>query len=142
MDPNIQCSDSILGEQLLQRAGLGHLEQQMVRTVCQNDLIDMDRLSNTLRDQFGTIHERETNRGKGKGKYEFKPWLQRTGHMTEAGDDTSNDDSSEAGYNNAESYQDSYANCQEDDETYGDDDAAWEEDQRQREIQEEEVVVW
>ena len=67
MDPSIQCSDAILGEQLLQHAGLGHLEQQMVRTVCQNDLSDMDRLANTLRDQFGTLHERETNRRKGKG---------------------------------------------------------------------------
>ena len=32
-------------------------------------------------------------------------------------------------------------NHQEDDETYGDDDAAWEDDQREREI-EEEVVIW
>ena len=35
--------------------------------MCQNDLSDMDRLSNTPRDQFGTLHERETNRRKGKG---------------------------------------------------------------------------
>ena len=141
MDPSIQCSDAILGEQLLQHAGLGHLEQQMVRTVCQNDLSDMDRLANTLRDQFGTLHERETNRGKGKGKYEYKPWSQRTGYMTDFADDNSLEDSSQAGYNNVETYQDSYANHQEDDETYGDDDAAWEDDQREREI-EEEVVIW
>ena len=113
----------------------------MVRTVCQNDLSDMDRLANTLRDQFGTLHERETNRGKGKGKYEYKPWSQRTGYMTDFADDNSLEDSSQAGYNNVETYQDSYANHQEDDETYGDDDAAWEDDQREREI-EEEVVIW
>jgi hypothetical protein len=55
MDPSIQCSDAILGEQLLQHAGLGHLEQQMVRTVCQNDLSDMDRLANTVRDQLVSL---------------------------------------------------------------------------------------
>ena len=61
--------------------------------------------------------------------------------MTDYGDDNSLEDSSQAGYNTAETYQESYANYQEDDETYGDDDAAWEDDQREREI-EEEVVIW
>ena len=71
MDPGIQCSDTILGEQLLGHSGLGQLEMQMVRTGCGNDLSQLDKLANTLRDQFGSYHERE-NRG-GKGRYQFRP---------------------------------------------------------------------
>ena len=89
LDSGIQCSTSILGEQLLLHAGLGHLEQQMVRTGCQNDLSDLDKVSNILRDQFGNLHDRES-RGKGgkgrfenKGRYDNKPWYQRnTGYYT------------------------------------------------------------
>ena len=66
MDDGIQCSDTILGEQLLQHAGLSHLEMQMIRTVCENGSSDRARLVTALRDQYGTIHEKET-RGKGNG---------------------------------------------------------------------------
>ena len=44
MGDGLRCSDTILGEQLLQNAGLSHLEMQMIRTVCQHDLGDRDSL--------------------------------------------------------------------------------------------------
>ena len=56
-----------LGEQLLQHSGLGRMEMQMIRTVCNNDLSDMARLNNALREQFGQVHEKES-KGSGKGK--------------------------------------------------------------------------
>lgn len=70
LDGGIQCSSNILGEQLLLHAGLGNLEQQMVRTGCQNDLSDLDKVSNILRDQFGSLHERESRGKGGKGRYD------------------------------------------------------------------------
>lgn len=43
------------------------MEMQMIRTVCNNDLSDMARLNNALREQFGQVHEKES-KGSGKGK--------------------------------------------------------------------------
>ena len=80
LDPEIKCSDGILGEQFLIHAGLGHLEQQMVRTGCQNDLSDLEKLANTLRDQFGTVHERESRSKGGKGKGDgYRGWKSSAG---------------------------------------------------------------
>ena len=35
------------------------MEMRLVRTVCGNDLSDIQKLCNALRDQYGTIHEKE-----------------------------------------------------------------------------------
>ena len=136
LDPAIQCSDGILGEQLLLGAGLGHLEQQMVRTGCQNDLSDMNRLANTLRDQFGAIHDRE-GRGKGKGKSDRdgRGWYQRTGYYTSEIVDAQQ---------YAESYDQENVEHYNDEELYvgeGDEGYYYEEDEKEKEI-EEEVVAW
>eukprot|EP00435_Cladocopium_sp_Y103_P032430 s1165_g8.t1 len=139
MDEGIQCSDSILGEQLLQHAGLSHLEMQMVRTVCQNDLSDREKLVTALRDQFGQIHEKES-RGKGKGRYDDKPWHQRSSYHAADTDETYDESSTmpQTG-NTAESYGGTY----EDDESYYPEDESWafEDDPREIEI-EEEVIAW
>lgn len=78
LDAEVKCSDAILREQMLVQAGLSHLEQQMVRTVLSNDLADRKKLMKTLREQFGSIHEREKNR-KGKGDVR-RPWNWGKGH--------------------------------------------------------------
>ena len=72
LDSNIQVSEEILGEQTLVQSGLQPMEIQMVRTVCKNE-IKKKELSKALRDQFGTVHEREkSNKGKGYGKWSSK----------------------------------------------------------------------
>ena len=93
MDHTLQVSTSIRGEQLLQHSGLGHLEMKMIRTVCNNDLSDLTKLCAALRDQCGTIHEKErgskgferrrgwnNHRGSGKGSYS-------TGYMADVSEE-------------------------------------------------------
>ena len=138
MDPGIQCSDAILGEQLLQHAGLGHLETQMVRTVCQNDLSNMTTLVNTLRDQFGMIHEKESRNHKGKGRYDYKPWHQRTSYMVDNGDEAWYDEEPPQTSEQNEVYTAAATN---EEEYYQEEELQTEEDPREREI-EEEVVAW
>lgn len=139
LDGSIQCSNGILGEQLLLHAGLGHLEQQMVRTGCQNDLSDLDKLSNILRDQFGSLHERES-RGKGKGRYDNKPWYQRgTGYYSsEIADEKALD---ETYYQEDESPHDHAGHYGDEEEYYHGEDWTVEDDPREKEI-EEEVIAW
>ena len=75
MDSGIQCSDAILGGQLLQHchSGLSRIEMQMIRTVCNNGLSDTAKLNNALREQFGQVHEKESKgSGKGKGYGQFE----------------------------------------------------------------------
>lgn len=147
LDGGIQCSSNILGEQLLLHAGLGNLEQQMVRTGCQNGLSDLDKVSNILRDQFGSLHERES-RGKGgkgrydngKNRYDNKPWYARTTgyYSSEAVDEKPIEET----YHYAEDTTHDAAGHYEDDEHYyQDEDWIPEEDGREREI-EEEVIAW
>lgn len=88
VDPaeRVGLSDPIISdEQLLRHAGLGRLEEQMVRAVCQNDLSDMTKLCGTLRDQFGQTHERE-NRGTSNGEQRMRslPWTGQSGGITAA----------------------------------------------------------
>ena len=148
LDSSVQCSNAILGEQLLMHSGLGTMEMQMVRTVCQNDLSDMMKLTNTLRDQFGQIHEKEFRGGKGGKGYQrdgYRSWSSR-GSTAYAADLHSGDDqgSHEDGYYTAS---ETYSDWQvyEDEESYYPDEeisgSAAEDDAREREI-EEEVVAW
>ena len=145
LDNGIQCSTSILGEQLLLHAGLGHLEQQMVRTGCQNDLSDLDKVSNILRDQFGNLHDRES-RGKGgkgrfesKGRYDNKPWYQRnTGYYSETVDEKPLD---ETYYQSEESTHDNTVYYGDEEDYHYDEEWMVEDDTREKEI-EEEVIAW
>ena len=66
LDDQVQCSRAILGEQMLTQAGIGSMETQLVRSVMQNDLSDHKKLAQTLRDQFGSVHEKERSKGRGK----------------------------------------------------------------------------
>ena len=85
LDPEVQCSKAILGEQMLQQAGLTNMETQLVRTVLANDLSDTKRLTQTLRDQYGQVHERERNKGrhKGQGKGSWN-WNRNYGYLAES----------------------------------------------------------
>ena len=93
LDSSLQVSTAIRGEQLLQHSGLGHLEMKMIRTVCGNDLSDLGKLCAALRDQCGSIHEKERGgkgfdrrrgwqhgRGSGKGSY-------GTGYLADVSED-------------------------------------------------------
>eukprot|EP00435_Cladocopium_sp_Y103_P045024 s7_g12.t2 len=144
MDEGIQCSDAILGEQLLQHAGLSHLEMQMIRTVCQNDLSNRDKLVTALRDQFGTIHEKETRGKGGKGRYDYnKPWHQRSSYHAADANEETYDESANASYPGTTA--ETYGNNYEDDESYypDEDGSNWtyEDDPKEYEI-EEEVIAW
>ena len=142
LDPEIKCSDGILGEQFLIHAGLGNLEQQMVRTGCQNDLSDLERLANTLRDQFGSVHERESRSKGGKGKGDgYRGWKSSAGwsssyYAGEIADEAATEETYAGGEGTYEQWPD------EEDVGYPDEDWREEaEDPREREI-EEEVVAW
>lgn len=63
LDSSVKVSDSIRSKQLLQNAGLDQMEMKLVRTVCGNDLSDIPKLRNALRDQYGTIHAKERGQG-------------------------------------------------------------------------------
>ena len=109
----------------------------MVRTVCQNDLSDLDKLANTLRDQFGQIHEKESRKGKGYHR-DYRGWSSRS---TAYAAEVQADPEVEENYNIVETNE---WNGYEDEETYADDDSymtANEDDPREKEI-EEEVVAW
>lgn len=73
LDDSVKVSDSIRGEQLLQNSGLGQMEMRLVRTVCGNDLSDIQKLCNALRGQYGTIHEKERGQGGHRG-FKGRSW--------------------------------------------------------------------
>jgi len=86
LDDQVQCSRAILGDQMLTQAGIGHMETQLVRSVMQNDLSDHKKLAQTLRDQFGTLHEKERAKGRGKdGSHKgWNSWPRSYGYMADS----------------------------------------------------------
>ena len=132
LDPEVQCSKAILGEQLLTQSGLSHMEQQLIRTAMNNDLSDMRRLGQTLRDQFGTVHEREKQR-KGKGDHRGKSWWNRgyTSYLAENPEEIVDVETQNENYGPTENY---------DEEIY-DEDAEYQEIEGEEEF-EQEIVAW
>ena len=106
LDSEVKCSTAILGEQLLTQAGLTHLEQQLTRSVMHNDLGDLKKLGQTLRDQFGSVHNREWHRKGGKGDHRGRrfPWnFQSSAYMVDTpGLSPMSDDSGTTEYYDAE----------------------------------------
>ena len=137
LDNNIQVSEEILGEQTLVQSGLQPMEIQMVRTVCKNE-IKKKELSKALRDQFGTVHEREkSNKGKGYGKWSSKSSYVGSGkgygYYTAEHETNANDETPEEHYATEESYE--Y-----DDEVTAEE--IYEEEQQELDRIEEDVVCW
>ena len=133
LDSEVQCSKAILGEQMLQQAGLTNMETQLVRTVLANDLSDIKKLTQTLRDQYGQVHEREKHKGRGKGHGKGSwNWPRNYGYLAES--DSVSQETTEA----ATTIDEDYYDDAEDD--YYEEGEEWQE--AEGELQLEEIVAW
>lgn len=134
LDSEVQCSKAILGEQMLQQAGLTNMETQLVRTVLANDLSDIKKLTQTLRDQYGQVHEREKHKGRGKGHGKGSwNWPRNYGYLAES--DSVSQETTEA----ATTIDEDYYDDAEDD--YYEEGEEWQEAEGELQL-EEEIVAW
>lgn len=125
----------------------------MIRTGCNNDLSDLTKVANVLRDQFGTYHEREV-RGKGRGhghpRQDFgrRSWYgsTRTSYLSDGYQATaSSTTATHEDYDDTAGTQTEYEGYEDHSQVYDDDyddEVVYpEDDERAREI-EEEVIAW
>ena len=141
LDSEVQCSKAILGEQLLLQSGVTSMEQQLIRSTMNNDLADLKKLSATLRDQFGGVHDRE--RGKGRGKSEHKGrWNWNKGYHSYMAESSAGGDESTTAYpEGGTTYEES--EVWDYNEDYHDENEEWPMDTAEEETRlEEDIVSW